>query len=120
MRFSQEKIRKQLATLNHYMRNVAKGDVTKLCEHTRELMFELNAAGETTNDLLANLIEALKEAPDSNFQRWLSIFTVSVPPSPSQRKKKLFSIPSIIHISSVFELTHHSVYPFGYVLCPGF
>jgi hypothetical protein len=24
------------------------------------------------NDLLANLIEALKEAPDSNFQRWLS------------------------------------------------
>ena len=35
-------------------------------------MFELNAAGETTNDLLANLIEALKEAPDSNFQRWLS------------------------------------------------
>ncbi len=38
------------------MRNVAKGDVTKLCEHTRELMFELNAAGETTNDLLANLL----------------------------------------------------------------
>jgi hypothetical protein len=55
------------------MRSVAKGDVSKLCEHTRELMYELiNAAGETTNDLLANLIEALKEAPDSNFQRWLS------------------------------------------------
>ena len=54
------------------MRKVAKGDVTKLCEHTRELMFELNAAGETTSDLLANLIEALKEAPDSNFQRCLS------------------------------------------------
>jgi hypothetical protein len=53
-------IRKQLATLNYYMKNVAKGDVMKLCEHTRELMFELNAAGETTNDLLANLIEALK------------------------------------------------------------
>jgi hypothetical protein len=54
------------------MRNVAKGDISKLCEHTRELMYELNAAGETTNDLLANLIEVLKEAPDSNFQRWLS------------------------------------------------
>ncbi len=51
------------------MRNVAKGDVSKLCEHTRELMYELNAAGETTNDLLANLIEALKEAPERNFQR---------------------------------------------------
>jgi hypothetical protein len=35
-------------------------------------MYELNAAGETTNDLLANLIEVLKEATDSNFQRWLS------------------------------------------------
>jgi len=54
------------------MRSVAKGDVSKLCEHTRELMYEVNAAGETTNDLLANLIEASKEAPDSNFPRWLS------------------------------------------------
>jgi len=55
-RSSTNQIRKQLATLNHYMRNVAKGDVSKLCEHTRGLMFELNAADETTNDLLANLI----------------------------------------------------------------
>jgi hypothetical protein len=50
-RYSTKQIRKQLATLNYYMRNVAKGDVTKLCQHTRELMFELNAGGETTNDL---------------------------------------------------------------------
>jgi hypothetical protein len=71
-RSSTKQIRKQLETLNHYMRNIAKGDVLKLCEHTRELIFELNAAGETANDLLANLIEALKQAPDSNFQRWLS------------------------------------------------
>jgi hypothetical protein len=71
-RSSTKQIRKQLAQLNYYMRNVAKGDVSKLCEHTRELIYELNAAGETTNDLLANLIEALKEVPDVNFQRWLS------------------------------------------------
>jgi hypothetical protein len=71
-RSSTKQIRKQLAQLNYYMRNVAKGDVSRLCEHTRELMYELNAAGETTNDLLANLIEALREAPDNNFQRWLS------------------------------------------------
>jgi hypothetical protein len=70
-RSTTKQIRKQLATLNYYM-NIAKGDVMKLCEHTRELMYELNAAGETANDLLANLIEALKEAPDSIFQRWLS------------------------------------------------
>ncbi len=39
-----------------------RGDVKKLCQHTRELLYELDAAGEVTNDLLANLIEALKEA----------------------------------------------------------
>jgi hypothetical protein len=71
-RSSTKLIRRQLATLNYYMKNIAKGDVMKLCEHTRELMYELIAAGETTNDLLANLIEALKEAPDNNSQRWLS------------------------------------------------
>jgi hypothetical protein len=71
-RLSAKLIRKQLATLNYYMKSVAKGGVMKLCEHTRESMFELNAAGETTNDLLANLIEALKEAPGNNFHRWLS------------------------------------------------
>jgi hypothetical protein len=60
-RSSTKQIRKQLAQLNYYMRNVAKGEVSKLCEHTR---YELNAAEETTNDLLANLIEALKETPD--------------------------------------------------------
>jgi glutamyl/glutaminyl-tRNA synthetase len=67
-----KQFRKQLASLNLYMKNVAKGDVKKLCQHTRELLYELDAAEEVTNDLLANLIEALKEAPDSNFQRWLS------------------------------------------------
>jgi hypothetical protein len=66
-----KQIRKQLATLNYYIKSIAKGDVMKLCEHTRELVYELNAAGETTNVLLANLIEALKEAPDRYFQRWL-------------------------------------------------
>ena len=71
-RSSTKQIRKQLAQLSYYMRNVAKGDVSQLCEHTRELIYELNAAGETTNDLLANLIEALKQAPDMNFQRWLN------------------------------------------------
>jgi len=67
-RSSAKLIRKQLATLNYYTKNVAKGDVTKLCEHTREFLFELNAAGETTNDLRANLIEALKEALITTFK----------------------------------------------------
>jgi hypothetical protein len=36
-----KQIRKQLASLNLYMKNVAKGDVKKLCQHTRELLYEL-------------------------------------------------------------------------------
>jgi hypothetical protein len=67
-----KQIRKQLASLNIYMKNVAKGDVKKLCQHIKELLYELDAAGEVTNYLLANLIQALKKAPDSNFQRWLA------------------------------------------------
>jgi hypothetical protein len=70
-RSSTKQIRRKLAQLSSYMRNVAKGDVSKLCQHTRELTYELNAAGETTNDLLSNVMDALEEAPDINFQRWL-------------------------------------------------
>ena len=65
-------VRKQIAHLDAYMKDVAKGDVLKLCAHTRSLLYELNAAGETTMDLLTNLLTALMKAPDSNFQRWLS------------------------------------------------
>jgi len=71
-RSSTKQTRKKLAQLNLYMRNIAKGYISKLCKRTRELIYELNAAGETTTDLLSNLIEALKEAPDVNFQRWLA------------------------------------------------
>jgi hypothetical protein len=39
-RSSTKQIRKPLATLNHYVRVVAKGDVSKLGEHTRELRDE--------------------------------------------------------------------------------
>ncbi len=65
-------VRKQIAQLDAYMKDVAKDDVLKLCAHTRSLLYELNAAGETTMDLLNNLLTALLKAPDSNFQRWLS------------------------------------------------
>jgi hypothetical protein len=34
-RSSTKLIRKQLTTLNYYMKNIAKGDVMKLCEHQR-------------------------------------------------------------------------------------
>ena len=65
-------IRKQLANLPSYMQNVARGDVTRLCQHARTLNAELEAAGEKTLDLVANLLAGLERAPDTNFQRWLA------------------------------------------------
>jgi len=60
-------IRKQLANLPSYMQNVARGDVTRLCQHARTLNAELEAAGEKTLDLVANLLAGLERAPDTNF-----------------------------------------------------
>jgi hypothetical protein len=70
-RSSTAQIRKRLAQLPMYMKQVAKGDVQNLCIHTRNLLDQLQAAGETTMDLLTNLMEALKLAPNGDFQRWL-------------------------------------------------
>jgi hypothetical protein len=60
-----------MAKLDVYMREVAKGNVTKLAQYTKELTDKLNAAGETSTDLLSNVIKALKYAPDDEFQIWL-------------------------------------------------
>ena len=70
-RFTTIEIRKQLANLPIYMQTVAKGDVTRLCEHTRKLNAELEASGEKTLDLVANVLAALEKAPNPVFQRWL-------------------------------------------------
>jgi hypothetical protein len=64
-------IRKQLANLPTYMQVVAKGDVARLCEHTRKLNAELEASGERTLDLVANLLAALEKTHNPVFQRWL-------------------------------------------------
>ncbi len=72
-RSSTAQIRKRLAQLPQYMKLVAKGDVQQLCIHTRNMMDQLQAAGETTMDLLTNLMEALKLAPNTDFQRWLKM-----------------------------------------------
>jgi hypothetical protein len=55
------------------MNLVAKADVQQLCKHTRNMMDQLQAAGETAIDLLTNLMEALKLAPNADFQRWLKM-----------------------------------------------
>ena len=71
-RSSTAEIRKKLAQLHIYMKHTAKGDVVQLCVYTRELLGKLRAAGEDTQDLLTNLLEALKQAPNHHFQRWLN------------------------------------------------
>ncbi len=43
-----------------YMQTVAKGDVIRLCEHTRKLNAELEASGEKSLDLVANVLAALE------------------------------------------------------------
>ncbi len=64
-------LRRQLSNLPYYMKHVAKGDVSKLCQHTRSVHAELEAAGEKTYDLVSNLLAALEEAPNEKFKRWL-------------------------------------------------
>jgi hypothetical protein len=71
-RSSSVSVRKQIAHLDVCMKDVAKGDISNLCVHTRSLVYELNAAGETTQNLVTNLITTMQKAPDSDFQRWSS------------------------------------------------
>jgi hypothetical protein len=70
-RYTTTEIRKQLAALPNYMISVARGDVSKLCEHTRKLNTELESAGEHTLDLISNLLAALEKAPNKRFRNWL-------------------------------------------------
>jgi len=55
-RSSTSKIWKRLAQLPQYMKLAAKGDVQQLCIYTRNMMDQLQAAGETTMDLVTNLM----------------------------------------------------------------
>jgi hypothetical protein len=72
-RSSTAQVRKKLANLDGYMKNVAKGDVVQLCVYTRGLLDQLRAAGEDTLDLLVNLMEALKLTPNTDFKDWLKV-----------------------------------------------
>jgi sarcosine oxidase delta subunit len=65
------KVKKKLSRLHMYMREAARGDVSKLCQHTRELLNKLYAARETTTVLLPNLLGALALAPNEEFHLWL-------------------------------------------------
>jgi hypothetical protein len=46
IRSSTVAVRKQIAHLDTYMKDVVKGEVSKLCAHTRSLLYELHAAGK--------------------------------------------------------------------------
>jgi hypothetical protein len=64
-------IRGRLSSLDTYMKSVD-SDVEKFNEHVKNLMDSLNARGQTTQDLLANLFKGYDEASDNTFRAYVS------------------------------------------------
>jgi hypothetical protein len=72
-RSSTAQIRKKLENSPGYMKSIAKSDVVQLCVYTRGLLDQLRVSGEDILDLLTNLMEALKLAPNQDFKDWLKM-----------------------------------------------
>jgi len=60
--------RQALSSLDKYMEGLSNSSVTELCKHAKEKLQELQAAGETTHDLIVNLFKALAKAKDKVFR----------------------------------------------------
>lgn len=63
-------IRTQLSSLDKYVQTVG-CDIDKLNQHVKELVQELNARGETTNDLLVNLFKGYLAVKDKQFTAYM-------------------------------------------------
>ena len=64
-------IRGRLSSLDTYMKSVD-SDVEKFNEHVKNQMDSLNARGQTTQDLLANLFKGYDETSDNTFRAYIS------------------------------------------------
>ena len=60
--------RQALSSLDKYMEGLSNSSVTELCKHAKEKLQELQAAGETTHDLIVNLFKALAKAKNKVFR----------------------------------------------------
>jgi hypothetical protein len=56
-------LRRQLSNLLYYMKSIAKGDVSKLCQHTSSVHAELEAAVEKTYDLVFQPNSSSRSSP---------------------------------------------------------
>ena len=63
--------RENLSSLDSFMEKLPKSDITKLNQHVRENIKELEAANETTTDLVMNLFKGYAKAKDKVFRQWL-------------------------------------------------
>ena len=63
-------IRHQLSSLDVYMESIG-SDIEKFNIHVKTLVQQLNARGETTQDLLVNLFKGYKAAADSKFIEYI-------------------------------------------------
>jgi len=63
-------IRHQLSSLDVYMESIG-SDIEKFNIHVKTLVQQLNARGETTQDLLVNLFKGYKAAADSKFVEYV-------------------------------------------------
>lgn len=64
-------IREELNKLDTYMVSID-SDIIKFNEHVQDLITQLHARGETTQDLLANLFRAYKVVPDKEFATYIN------------------------------------------------
>ena len=63
-------IRTQLSSLDTYVHTIG-CDISKLNQYVKQLVTNLRARGETTNDLLINLFKAYLSVNDKEFVRYI-------------------------------------------------
>jgi hypothetical protein len=62
---------RNLANLQEYVKNVPEYNIIMFHQYVKEQLQELEAANETTTDLLVNLFAAYREAPDKQFKGYV-------------------------------------------------
>ena len=63
--------REELSSLDTYMKTLKKSNITKFNLYVKEKIKELEAANETTSDLIVNLFKGYKKANDKAFRDWV-------------------------------------------------
>ena len=65
------KARENLVSLREFMEALPDSNITEFNKHVKRQMETLTAGGETTNDLVTNLIKGYSHAKDKDFREWI-------------------------------------------------